>query len=273
MPVSYSMHGREQLRAAGWHNARHIPFGVDLEIYKPTSQTEARAKFGLPDRFIAGMVAANSSYPCRKSLPEVLQAWCKWTDDGGKGLLYIHATLSPKWKKGLDLPVLIESLGLSWSTLDDPNEERRMQADVLFPGQHRLWCHAYSDAVLADLYNAFDILLAPSQGEGFGIPILEAQACGVPVITLNVTAMPEITFSGICLEPVQRTWCDQGGWRGLVGVDDLVDAIDSMCVLMKSKEGHKYYSQKARASVETYRFGWDDIMDHHWTPLLEEMSG
>ncbi len=42
------------------------------------------------------------------------------------------------------------------------------------------------------LYNAADLLLYPSFYEGFGLPILEAQACGTPVITSNLSSMPEI---------------------------------------------------------------------------------
>ncbi|OUL36833.1 glycosyl transferase group 1 [Nostoc sp. T09] len=45
---------------------------------------------------------------------------------------------------------------------------------------------------LVQIYNAADILIAPSLHEGFGITILEAMACGTPVITSNTSAMPEV---------------------------------------------------------------------------------
>ncbi len=45
---------------------------------------------------------------------------------------------------------------------------------------------------LIQIYNAADILIAPSLHEGFGITLLEAMACGTPVITSNVSAMPEV---------------------------------------------------------------------------------
>lgn len=49
-----------------------------------------------------------------------------------------------------------------------------------------------TDDELPLLYNAATILLYPSLYEGFGLPILEAMACGTPVITSNVSSMPEV---------------------------------------------------------------------------------
>ncbi len=49
------------------------------------------------------------------------------------------------------------------------------------------------------LYAAAEMLLYPSFYEGFGLPILEAQACGCPVITSNVSSMPEVAGKGAIL--------------------------------------------------------------------------
>jgi len=46
------------------------------------------------------------------------------------------------------------------------------------------------------IYNFVDCLVYPSLIEGFGLPIIEAQACGCPVITSNVSSMPEIAGKG-----------------------------------------------------------------------------
>jgi glycosyltransferase involved in cell wall biosynthesis len=47
-------------------------------------------------------------------------------------------------------------------------------------------------STLVQLYNAADLLVAPSLHEGFGITLLEAMACGTPVVTANTSAMPEV---------------------------------------------------------------------------------
>ncbi|WP_144180789.1 glycosyltransferase, partial [Pseudomonas sp. Kh14] len=42
------------------------------------------------------------------------------------------------------------------------------------------------------LYNFADVFVFPSLYEGFGLPPLEAMACGTPVITSNVSSLPEV---------------------------------------------------------------------------------
>lgn len=55
---------------------------------------------------------------------------------------------------------------------------------------------------LTQIYNAADVLVAPSFHEGFGITLIEAMACGIPVITSNVSAMPEVVGdAGILVDP------------------------------------------------------------------------
>lgn len=57
-------------------------------------------------------------------------------------------------------------------------------------------------ATLVKLYNAADVLVAPSLYEGFGITILEAMACGTPTITSTVSSLPEISGdAAILVEP------------------------------------------------------------------------
>ena len=60
-----------------------------------------------------------------------------------------------------------------------------MAEHVLFPGRI-----ARSD--LPCLFVAADLFVYPSLYEGFGLPVLEAMACGAPVVTSNVSSLPEI---------------------------------------------------------------------------------
>ena len=48
------------------------------------------------------------------------------------------------------------------------------------------------DEDMSAVYTLADVLAFPSLHEGFGIPLLEAMACGVPIVTSNISAMPEV---------------------------------------------------------------------------------
>jgi glycosyltransferase involved in cell wall biosynthesis len=71
------------------------------------------------------------------------------------------------------------------------------KAQIAFIQEHDLESDIYDlgspdKARLIQIYNAADVLLAPSLYEGFGLTIVEAMACGVPVITSNVSSLPEV---------------------------------------------------------------------------------
>ena len=61
---------------------------------------------------------------------------------------------------------------------------------------------------LADLYRNALAFVFPSLYEGFGLPIVEAMACGCPVITSNVSACPEIAGgAAITVDPRDEDGC------------------------------------------------------------------
>lgn len=61
----------------------------------------------------------------------------------------------------------------------------RLEKDVIFAG-------IFPNEHLPDFYNSADLFVSPSYSEGFGIPNLEAMACGCPVITTDKTSIPEV---------------------------------------------------------------------------------
>ncbi|MEW6608866.1 MAG: glycosyltransferase family 1 protein [bacterium] len=62
--------------------------------------------------------------------------------------------------------------------------ELRLENDIIFTGE-------IPHNELPGLYSGADVFVLPSQFESFGIPVLEAMACGTPVVTSNTCALPE----------------------------------------------------------------------------------
>ncbi len=136
-----------------------------------------RRRYDLPPRFI---LSVGTLQP-RKNFGTLIEAFARLRNlipearnlklliVGGKGWLYD------------DIFARVENLGL--------------QGQVLFPG-------FVADEDLPVLYNLADIFVLPSLYEGFGLPPLEAMACGTPVITSNASSLPEVVGeAGVTVEP------------------------------------------------------------------------
>jgi glycosyltransferase involved in cell wall biosynthesis len=73
-----------------------------------------------------------------------------------------------------------------------------------------------SEAQLLALYRAADLFAFPSLYEGFGLPVVEAMACGTPVVTANVAALPEVAGdAALTVDPRDETALAEALDRGL----------------------------------------------------------
>jgi len=76
---------------------------------------------------------------------------------------------------------------------DDPRyPEARATADELGLNAHITWSGYVPEAELISAYQQADVFVLPSKYEGFGLPVLEAMACGTPVICSNASSLPEV---------------------------------------------------------------------------------
>ena len=253
-PIAYSLNGYEAAKAAGIEHIRYIPHGLETATFRPLNRAESRARLGFPqEAFIASMVAANKGYPARKCFAENLQAFALFRKDHPDALLYLH-TMNTTAHGGLDIPRLVGALGLT----DCVRYVDQLQNHLGLPNTY-----------MADVYNASDVLLAASAGEGFGLPIMEAQSCGCPVITTNWTAMRELTINGIATEPAQLSWSPLHSWFAVVSVANVHDALEA--IYQRSDTERAREAERGVVAMRS-RYDWDMCIDRYWAPFLAQVA-
>jgi glycosyltransferase involved in cell wall biosynthesis len=138
-----------------------VPEGVSTK-FRPMSAedlAEARARLKLPERFILFV----STIEPRKNLTTLLEAWAMMRDR----------------------PDLVVVGGWGWRF-----EPVKAQMQRLGPGLHHI--EGLDIAELPAVYNLALALAHPAWYEGFGLPPLEAMACGTPVIVSDRSSLPEV---------------------------------------------------------------------------------
>ena len=113
--------------------------------------------------------------------------------------------------KGKSLPklVLVGGKDFGYSDLASKIYKLGLGNDVIF-------LDSISDQMLPHLYRAALVMVYPSFAEGFGIPPLEAMACGCPVITSNSTALKEVVgASAWLIDPYQWPTLADAIWEAI----------------------------------------------------------
>jgi glycosyltransferase involved in cell wall biosynthesis len=131
----------------------------------PAFQRSVRHKYDLPEEYI--LFLGNPSY--RKNAARVIQAYVQYA-------------------KQVEKPVPLVTPGLTRSYISERLKELSFHYDkglFIAPGY-------IADEDLPAVYQLSKVFLFPSLSEGFGMPIVEAMACGTPVITSRISCMPEI---------------------------------------------------------------------------------
>ena len=248
VPIAMSRFGEDKLREIG-EDPLYVPHGVDTVALQPASKVEARERLGVdPDVFLVGMVAANQgTHPPRKAFPQALRAFAELHHQHPDTRLYLHTF--QKTDQGLHLPLLLPELGV-------PTEA------VYWTDQIDLAFGLVGN--MADVYNAMDVLLMPSYGEGFGIPAVEAQACGIPVIVNNFSAQPELRFEGWLTDGAPFFDVTQNAWFNQPSVVSIYECLDEAYRTAESLRG------KSREAALAYDA--DRVLEEHWKPAFSALK-
>lgn len=131
----------------------------------PSVLAGVRTKYGLGDGpFVLGV----GKLEPRKNWTGLIAAWARLRREAGLG----HRL------------VLAGSKGWLYEAIFEAADSSGLKHDIVFTG-------FVDDADLPALYAAADVFALPSRYEGFGIPVVEAMACGTPVVCSNNSSLPE----------------------------------------------------------------------------------
>lgn len=257
--ITLTRHGQAALKEQGIE-AHYAPCGIDTQAFTPGDKGEARRALKLPeDPFIALVVAANQSNPSRKNLDQIILTWEVFHREHPDSLLWLHTDLTPGGG-GLNLAMLIDQLG--WDKRHYRNTPQNGYAT-----------YAMNDAYMATLYRAADVLLLPSGGEGFGVPLVEAQACGTPVIACDYTAMRETAWAGWKIPTDKGGQYGEQVWTQARGAFYFRPSRACLVEYLKAayaKRGDAAYAEKARAGALAYDL--QIVMNDHWLPTMKQIE-
>lgn len=153
-------------------------YGVDLERFNPLSVSQVQTgleRYGLEPGYILFI----GTLEPRKNIISVIRAYHHLRSNGCQQKLVIGG-----------------GNGWLYSDIFKQVEELKLVEDIIFTGY-------LPDADLPLLYNGAGVFVYPSLYEGFGLPPLEAMACGTPVVTSNVSSLPEVVgTAGLMVPPL-----------------------------------------------------------------------
>ena len=208
--LTYSEFGGQVLKEQGKETVNWIGCaspGIDPSVYKPLPKAKHRTEMGIdPDCFIVGTVMRNQK---RKLFFELMKAFRIFLDTAptevaAKTFLYLHTSYPEKIGWDIAHGIVENNLGgkvmMTYVCKNCKLFFPHMFNDALtkckFCNQMSAVCPTVSlglsIADLAKIYNLFDIYAQYAICEGFGMPQIEASACGVPVAATDYSAMHDV---------------------------------------------------------------------------------
>jgi glycosyltransferase involved in cell wall biosynthesis len=165
---------------------------------------EIRRKYDLPDQFVLYL----GGFDTRKQVNQLLLAYTYVGQAEGDNIPLVLAGEAPNWGSAVfpDLPAYAEKLAIT---------------------DYVRWIGYVEEEDKPALYRLADVFVFPSMYEGFGLPVLEAMACGTPVVANGIDIFKEIAGDGAYLvenarsmagaiialllqEPLRKTMINQG---------------------------------------------------------------
>ena len=268
-----SRFAQRELKTAGIDNVVYMPHGVRTDLYKSLEGHKEDCKkqwFLDPDDFTVLIVTMNR---IRKMNPNAFRGYKRFLDlnPDVKSHLLFWGDMRPRGGEGVEgaigggvsdagvnlLPEVM-NLGLG-EAITWPDSSMIAEGVPEWAGDDYK-----SGWDMVKLYNAADVLLFCTGGEGFGLPLIEAQACGVPVVATDYAAGPEQVGAGITVKADNYVIINTPGVRrAITSIDGMAEALTN--IMNSDKE------KLARRAVRfAERYSWENVIEKYYKPFLEE---
>lgn len=255
--VFWTHYGLEQARLGGYHGPAHVvPLGVNLEAFNPLDRTLARAHlFGqeveneptkriLPrkwhEAFIVGNVNRNQP---RKRLDLTIEYFAEWVKSYDVKNAYLYMHVCPTGDQGWDILQLMKYYGVMDRLI------------LVEPGVFK----GVSDEMLRITYASMNVLVSTTQGEGMGLPAMEAMAMGIPTIGPDWAAYGDWAKDAMMLVPctgTAATFDNINAIGGVVGKDEFIAALQLMYA---DEETRRTYGERGLNLMARPEYRWESV--------------
>jgi glycosyltransferase involved in cell wall biosynthesis len=260
--------------------------GANLEDFPYIADKRAHKKnLNMPqDVLVIGTVMRNQE---RKLYPDLMESFKIYLEKAppelaAKTFLYLHTSYPDV---GWQIPKFLKHYGIVNKTLFTYSCR---DCGSVFPSFYRdartfcKSCHHYSCTLpgvhagierkaLGSILNLFDAYVQYAVCEGFGMPLVEAAACGIPTLAVDYSAMADIIrdVGGISIH-VQRMFCDPKthAYRALPDNIDLANKL--LDLFQKSPEDRAKIGAYGRKAVED-KYSWDSTAKK-WEECFDELD-
>jgi glycosyltransferase involved in cell wall biosynthesis len=270
-PIVPSKYGLEQIKPIN-PNVMYIPHGVDRKVFYPLPEQEReriRESLGMGGKFVFGAVNRNI---WRKQFPILLFSYANLKHVHKLKDIALFINADPRDNFGNDIFRWAKVLNLTIS--NEPDKP----ADIMLHRGNVNFIITIDDNELARVYNSFHCLVSASMSEGFGLPTLEAQACGVPAIICDNTANTELVKGHGWLYPTAK---NADGSPVLVPptiaqVTYFYEMPDQAALEYSMLEAYNKDELRASYGRKSYEFAKDfdwDVILPMWNEVLERAKG
>jgi glycosyltransferase involved in cell wall biosynthesis len=227
--------GKNELASGGYQGpCEVIPLGVDVSLFHPMDYSERlRARATLTNEpisesaFLVGVVGRNQP---RKRIDLAIACFAEWIRNYDVPNAYLYLHTAPTGERGCDIRALAKYYDL---------RGRLILAEQL-PGM------GITDEDLVRVYQSLDVYLSTTQGEGWGLPALEAMACGVPCVLPDWSAFGDWAKGTAFLIPCPSTALTaplNASPYTLGGVVDRQSLIETLNKLYDPANRRRYYDK------------------------------